>query len=95
VVRDFRGHNIPKPAQLMKDMARYSPSNNNPGSAAWDAVVDHLKVGTNAAVFLAKDTNDSRCPEYFNNYLTRGAASNDCPLLTAFLTAEGRRGRRV
>lgn len=77
---------IPQPAQLMKDLAKFGPSDES-ASASWDAVVDRLKATAGYGLFKAKDGSDFRSPENFNNYLTGGAPDNDYPLLTSFLKA--------
>lgn len=75
-------------AKLMQKLADFGPKQDLLASAAWDALVDRAKSDEKqSALFKAVDTNDFRCPEYFNDYLTSPNNRHKFPLLHAFLKA--------
>ncbi len=78
---------VDAPAKLMMELQRFGPVDNWFASAAWDSIVDRGKTDDNPFLFKARDTNDFRSPEYFNDYLTSKPAENEFPLLATFLQA--------
>lgn len=84
-----KSRKVDAPAKLVSDLQKFGGADGLPASAAWDALVDRFRFNSTdkLALFKAKDANDFRSPEHFNDYLTDPVTAGRFPLLAAFLSA--------